>query len=380
MSEGIYHRLGTKPVINGLGVYTDLGGSRLSPTVWAAMEEANRTFARMPELLETSGRIVAGLLGSEAARVTPGASSAIAMAIAACMTGTDARKTEQLPDVTGMPAQVLIQRRHRYKYDRMVRMTGAQLIEVGNVNGTEPQELEAALSEQTAAIFVPAHLDSIEGTVPLEIVATIAHTAEIPAVVDAAYLNFPVELMSSFTRRGADLAIFSAKYFSGPNTGGVICGRRDLIEAVAGVDFTRFEASKYLAFGRPFKLDRQLVVGVVEALREWLTLDHGQRFAEYQAAVRTIAGFLEDVGGLELTPMSFTMAEALEPEPVNCLRVRPLARPELAAQVVGNLAAGDPSILVHEMNGAIVADVECVTVEEAEMIGKRLHEELVVFG
>jgi L-seryl-tRNA(Ser) seleniumtransferase len=141
MSEDVYHRLGTKPIINGLGVYTDLGGSRLSPTVWAAMEEANRSFARMPELLETSGNIVAGLLGSEAARVTPGASSAIAMAIAACMTGTDARKMEQLPDVTGMPSQVLIQRRHRYKYDRMVRMTGAQLIEVGNVNGTEPQEL-----------------------------------------------------------------------------------------------------------------------------------------------------------------------------------------------------------------------------------------------
>jgi seryl-tRNA(Sec) selenium transferase len=198
--------------------------------------------------------------------------------------------------------------------------------------------------------------------------------------VDAAYLNFPVEIMSSFNRRGADLAIFSAKYFSGPNTGGVICGQGDLIEAVAGVDFTRFEASKYLAFGRPFKLDRQLVVGVVESLREWLTMDHGQRFAEYQAAVRTIVGFLEDLEGLELTPMSFTMAETLEPEPVNCLRIRPLAHAELAARVVENLAAGDPSILVHEINATIVADVECVSVEEAEMIGKRLHEELGALG
>jgi seryl-tRNA(Sec) selenium transferase len=331
----------------------------------------------MPELLETSGRIVAGLLASEAARVTPGASSAIAMSIAACMTGTDARRTEQLPDVSGMPSQVLMQRRHRYKYDRMVRMTGAQLIEVGNVNGTEPQELEAAISERTAAMFIPAHLDGIEGTVPLETVAAIAHARDIPAVVDAAYLNFPVDVMSSFIRRGADLVIFSAKYFAGPNTGGVVCGRGDLIEAVAGVDFTRFEASKYLAFGRPFKLDRQLVVGVVEALREWLTMDHGQRFAEYQAAVRTIAQFLEDLEGVELAPMSFTMGETLEPEPVNCIRIRPLHRPEMAAEVAGNLAAGDPSILVHEIDGTIVADVECISMEEAEMIGKRLHEELV---
>jgi L-seryl-tRNA(Ser) seleniumtransferase len=293
------------------------------------------------------------------------------------MTGTDARRTEQLPDVSGMPSQVLMQRRHRYKYDRMVRMTGAQLIEVGNVNGTEPQELEAAISERTAAMFIPAHLDGIEGTVPLETVAAIAHARDIPAVVDAAYLNFPVDVMSSFIRRGADLVIFSAKYFAGPNTGGVVCGRGDLIEAVAGVDFTRFEASKYLAFGRPFKLDRQLVVGVVEALREWLTMDHGQRFAEYQAAVRTIAQFLEDLEGVELAPMSFTMGETLEPEPVNCIRIRPLHRPEMAAEVAGNLAAGDPSILVHEIEGTIVADVECISMEEAEMIGKRLHEELV---
>jgi hypothetical protein len=49
----------------------------------------------------------------------------------------------------------------------------------------------------------------------------------------------------------------------------------------------------------------------------------------------------------------------------------------MAAEVAGNLAAGDPSILVHEIDGTIVADVECISMEEAEMIGKRLHGELV---
>jgi D-glucosaminate-6-phosphate ammonia-lyase len=377
MTGEIYNRLGTRRVVNALGVYTDLGGSRLSPTVWATMEQANQSFARMPELLETSGQVVAELLRSEAARVTPGASSAIAMAIAACMTGNDPRMMEQLPDVTGMPSQVLIQRRHRYKYDRMVRLTGAELVEIGNVNGTEPQEFEAAISERTAAVFFPAHLDSLEGTVALEVVASIAHAHDVPLVVDAAYLNFPVEIMSTFTARGADLVIFSAKYFIGPNAGGIICGRGDLIEAVAGVDFTRFEASKYLSFGRPFKLDRQLVVGVVEALREWLEMNHTKRFADYGRAVEAIARCLDDLPGLELTPMSFTMEETLELAPVNCLRVRPLDRPALAAAVAARLAAGDPSILVHELDGAIVADVECVSYDEAELIGKRLHEELV---
>jgi hypothetical protein len=41
--------------------------------------------------------------------------------------------------------------------------------------------------------------------------------------------------------------------------------------------------------------------------------------------------------------------------------------------------AADPSILVHEIDGAIIVDVECVSSEEVELIGKRLHEELL-FG
>lgn len=379
LGDTVYHEMGTKPVVNALGIYTDLGGSRLSPRVWAAMEEANASFARIPDLLESSGRIVASLLHADAARVTPGASSAIAMAIAACMTGTEARKMEQLPDTTGMPSRVLMQRRQRYKYDRMVRMTGAELVEIGNVNGTEPEELEAAISAETAAVFLPAHLDAVPGTVPLEVVASVAHGRGVPVVVDAAYLNFPVEIMSTFTARGADLAIFSAKYFGGPNTGGIICGRPDLIDAVAGVDFTRFEASKYLAFGRPFKLDRQLVVGVVVALQEWLEMDHATRFASYERSVRTIMSCLDDLPQLELTPMCFTMQETMVPEPINCLSVRPAA-PRVASSVVQRLAAGDPSILVHEIDGSIVVDVECVSEDEAELIGKRLREELPEIG
>ena len=130
-AASIFAHLGVTPVINACGIYTDLGGSRLSPRVWAAMEEMNRSFVRMPELLDRSGERIAALLGAEAARVTPGAAAAIMLGTAACMAGTDGTKSQRLPDTTGMPNEVLIQRRHRYKYDRQVPMTGARLIEVG---------------------------------------------------------------------------------------------------------------------------------------------------------------------------------------------------------------------------------------------------------
>ncbi|MGZ5372269.1 MAG: aminotransferase class V-fold PLP-dependent enzyme [Aeromicrobium sp.] len=372
MGSGIYHDIGVIPAINGLGVYTDLGGSRLSPTVWRAMEESNQSFIRMPDLLDSSGAVIADLLHSEAARVTPGASSAIALGIAACMTGPNARFTEQLPDTTGLKTDVLIQGRHRYKYDRMVRHTGAQLREVGNINGTDPEELEAAIGSSTAAICFPAHLDRTPGTVPLEEVTEIGHRHGIPTLVDAAFLNYPLDVMESFASKGSDLVIFSSKYMGGPNTGGFICGRHDLIGAVALHDFTRFEASKYLSFGRPFKLDRQLVVGVVVALQEWLEMDHEQRFRDYARRVELIKGQLDGSSGIEATPMCFTMQETLAPEPVNCLHIRRESDSSDPAAIAAALAADDPSILVHQMDGAIVVDVECMSEEEAELTGRRL--------
>ena len=135
----LFRHIGVSPVINASGIYTDLGGSRLSPRVWAAAEALNGHFVRMTELLDRSGERIAQLLGVEAARVTPGAAAAIFLGTAACLAGTDGEKSQQLPDTTGMKSRVLIQAGHRYKYDRQVAMTGARLIEVGSTNGTRPR-------------------------------------------------------------------------------------------------------------------------------------------------------------------------------------------------------------------------------------------------
>jgi L-seryl-tRNA(Ser) seleniumtransferase len=373
----VFHRLGCRPVINACGIYTDLGGTVLSPTVWAAMEQANHAQVSMVELLDASGSIVAVLLGTEAARIAPGASACITLATAACMAGADGEKAEQLPNAEGMNSEVAIQRRHRYKYDRMARIAGAKLVEVGDDVRTTPAELDAALGAGTAAMCFPAHLDGLEGTVSLDESISIAHAKGIPVIVDAAYLNYPVELMSGFTRRGADLVIFSAKYFYGPNAGGVVCGRSDLIEAVAALDFTRFESGDYLPLGRPFKQDRQTVVGVVTALQEWLTMDHRERFAGYSRRVATIASQIEDAPGISCTPMHLTMRETLRPEPVNCLHVEfgPYAA-RGAAEVEAALAAGDPAIALHLREGEIIVDVECVSDDDARVIGSRLRQEL----
>lgn len=359
---GVLDELGVKRILNARGAYTDLGGSTLAPGVWAAMTESNRYFADIPELLHRSGEAIAKLVGAEAARVTPGAAAAIALGTAACLTRGDRTKIERLPETGG---RVLIQRPHRYKYDRCVRIAGAQLVEV--------DDLAASLDAEVAAVYFPAHLDGVAGAVPLADVCEVAHARGVPVLVDAAYLVEPPDRMRALTATGADLICFSAKYFGGPNAGGFICGRRDLIDAVGAVDFIRFEAGEHHRWGRPFKLDRQTIVAVYAALRDWVAAGAEARLAEYERKVELIRGRLDGMPGLELEPMCFTMEETLTAEPVNCLRIR--IRPEhgkIAAEIDRALQSGDPSVLAHLVDDALVIVVDSVPDDDDELLAERL--------
>ena len=120
----------------------------------------------MDAFLASTGRIVADLLGAEAALITPGCAAALVLGTAACVTGADPEKMARLPDSTGMPNQVVIQKAQRYKYDRMVRLPGVTLVEAGTEQGTTADELAAAIGPQTAALLYPA-IDNEAAIVPL---------------------------------------------------------------------------------------------------------------------------------------------------------------------------------------------------------------------
>lgn len=360
----VLDELGVKPVINARGVYTDLGGSSLSPTVWAAMEESNRWFVDLPELLERSGDAIASLVGAEAARVTTGAAGGLALGTAACLAGTDRSRIEQLPDTSGIEARVLIQAGHRYKYDRCVRMVGATLVETNR--------LEDGLEAGAAAVCFPAHLDGAAGTLPLSETIELARRHGVPVLVDAAYQIDPPERMRQLATAGADLVCFSAKYYGGPNAAGFVCGTRALVEAVGTNDFTRFESGEHHRYGRPFKLDRQIIVATYVALREWLEGDHDERREAYERRVEVLRDHLAHNPGLELAPMCFTMEETLAEAPVNCLVIR--GRPPESVDAA--LREGTPSILAHVVGDAIVVVVETVADEDVELLAERLAESL----
>ena len=125
----VYRRLGVRPVINAQGNRTVLGGSTPGPEVKAAMDQADGSYVKMQDLLDRTGEFIADLLDVEAAYVTSGCATALALSAAACMTGDDPCKISQLPDTTGLKSEILIQKAHRYSYDRSFTVPGAKLVE-----------------------------------------------------------------------------------------------------------------------------------------------------------------------------------------------------------------------------------------------------------
>jgi D-glucosaminate-6-phosphate ammonia-lyase len=368
-----YERLGVAPVINACGIYTDLGGSCLSESVWLQLALVNRTWASVPDLLDATGARIAQLVGTEAARVTPGASAAIMLGVAACLSGGDPELNERLPGGPPHQRQVVMQRAHRYKYTRVALLAGADIVEAGDDGGTSGAQLEAALAGGGAAILHPAHLDGRNGSIPLAEVASIAHAWGVPIVVDAAYLSFPTQMLTTFTRDGADLVCFSAKYFWGPNAGGFIAGRKELIQAVADLDFTHYEGGPVRTFGRPLKLDRTTIVATLLALEEWLAMDHDERWQSYRRRVDALVDALSDLPGVRSTAKQFTLDERLTDEAPNALVVT-VNGTDAAAELEHELAAGAPRILCSRIDDSLVFAVETIEPDQDGLVARRIRE------
>jgi L-seryl-tRNA(Ser) seleniumtransferase len=127
-TSNIYSHLGVRPVINGVGTVTDLGGSIMPPEVVRAMEEASKYFVPLPELQQKAGARLAEMLDLPAAMVTAGAASAITVATAACVVSGDASKLRQLPEMAGLKNEVIQQRSHRSGYEAQMRLVDIKLM------------------------------------------------------------------------------------------------------------------------------------------------------------------------------------------------------------------------------------------------------------
>jgi len=337
----IYRRLGVRPIIHASGTTTRYGGSILRTEALEAMREASTTLVNMDELNEAAGAAIARMLGAEAAFVTAGASSGLILQAAACIAGSDPAKITRLPDTRGLRNEIIIQRAHRFAYDQAYRVAGGVLVEIGLARRTQPFELEEAITERTAAVaYLVSPFTSPPGILSLEQVLAIAHTRAVPVIVDAASMLPPRENLTKFLRLGADLVSFSGgKGIRGPQSTGILAGRRDLVRAAA------LNASPNQALGRAAKTSKEEIAGLVTALECFMAEDEKAEMKRYHDVCASIAEALADIPGLRVV---------VEQDAVN--RVLPHAVVYFTPDWVGPsghavqvaLAQGEPHIYVQQ--------------------------------
>jgi L-seryl-tRNA(Ser) seleniumtransferase len=129
--EDYYAKLGVTPIINAAGTYTTLTAACMPPEVLAAVQKSALHPVRLHDLQQKAGEYIARRLKCEGAVVTSGASGAITLAAAACLQHANNIKITDMPQaIDGMKNQVIVQRAHRYEYDRAIYLCGARVTEV----------------------------------------------------------------------------------------------------------------------------------------------------------------------------------------------------------------------------------------------------------
>ena len=376
--DNVYTRLvGVRPHLPAHEHLTRLSGNSMPAEVVAAMAEANEFFVDMDELTLASGRRVAELLGAEAALVTCGAFSAMVLGAAACLTGTDAAKIDALPHPTWPRRECLIHRAHRFDYDRAYRAAGMTIVEAES-----REDLASKITDRTAMIAVlnavekqkefgppiPKKMATQHGPeVPRseELIAT-GKKAGVPVLIDMASDLPPFTNLERFAKAGADLIVVSGgKGIGGPQSTGILAGRRDLIDAA------RIHAAPNGNIGRGMKVGKEEMIGVLAALERYLRVDHDAERRELEERAAHVLGVLAKVSGVK--------AEKHVPEIANNV---PHVRIDwegkrTAREVVKQLAEGDPSIAVSARGErGLMVSMWTLRGDEHKIVARRLKEVL----
>ena len=394
----IYEEHNIPTLINAAGEKTWLGGSQMPPEVLAAIKEASESYATIQDVEAGASELISEITGSEAGYVSSGAAAGITLATAACITGMDVEKMNELPDTEGTSAEVVIPKSHRNSYDHAVRAAGAQLIEAGldDVNagsGTrsvESWEVEAKIGPDTVAIHALAKSDNHDF---LRELVEISQSHEVPFILDAAAQLPPKKNLQLFVSMGVDVVVFSGgKAIRGPQGTGIICGTEEIVQSIAlqhldmDVLFDLWEPPRNLiskeelpglprhGIGRGFKLGKEEIVGVMKALQLYVDRDEEKELARLGKIVERVAEEADQVRGLEAWHLG---SEATGRVPVAEIRVDPDETGIDAFSLIHKLRKGKPPIYVRSERaeeGMLVVNPSCLKEEEIEILGKRLQE------
>jgi L-seryl-tRNA(Ser) seleniumtransferase len=330
-----YEELGVTTVINAEGTMTMLGGSLIRPEVEAVMAQASNHFVSIPALEAAAGKRIAQMLNlpqGYSALVTSGAAGAIQSGLAGILTGDNESFIKQLPDLTGMKSEVIIQKSHRNPFDHQLRGTGVKLIEIETRD-----QLRRAVNDRTAMMHF-SNFANAAGQIKVDEWVKLAKEYKLPCMNDAAADTPPVSHLWDYANMGYDLITFSGgKALRGPQCAGMLIGREDLVH------FALLNNSPHEdTLGRGQKVGKEEIVGMIKALELYLAEDHDALAKEWQQRLENVSKQITKVPGVS--------TEFFTPDIANHvphMRIAWDAKIALTPQQVSQvLRSGSPSIAI----------------------------------
>ena len=283
----VYQSIGVRPLINARGTFTIISGSTMLPEVRAAMDAAAQKYVHLDELTEAVGARLAALTGAEWGMVSNGCSAGLTLASAACVAGGNPDLHIRLPNLSGFPKdEAIIPTHSRNVYDAAVRSVGLRVVEVSTL-----AEFEAALGPRAAIIYILAGPNADNSPLNVKAIAPIAKAKGVPILVDAAaeILTIP----NVHLQNGATLVAYSGgKCLRGPQTGGLLLGRKDLVRAAW------VHSAPHHGVTRSLKVGKEDAIGMLMAVEMWVKRDHDAEWKRWTGWLDHIAQRVSTVAGV----------------------------------------------------------------------------------
>jgi L-seryl-tRNA(Ser) seleniumtransferase len=361
----ILKELGIRTFVNAAGTYTAMTASLMHDEVVETIKQGAKKFAMLDEVQDKVGEKIAELCHAEAATVTAGCWSALVLGTAGVLTGMDMKKVAQLPDVTGMKSEVIVQKGHNIGYVHALTNTGAIIVEIETV-----QELEKAINEKTAMMWF-LNTYAPMGKIQHEEWVAIAKKHKIPTMIDMAADVPPVSNLWKYNDLGFDLVCVSGgKAMCGPQSAGILMGKKELIAAA------RLSAPPRGGnIGRGMKVNKEEILGMYVALEKYINQDHDAEWKMWESKIETIVTSVNSIEGVitevsvppiaNHTPLLFIKWDESKVKTNN-------------KDLMLKLRNGSPSIEVMANGTGINITVFMLQEGEEKIVAKRVREELLL--
>ena len=166
-------------------------------------------------------------------------------------------------------------------------------------------EFEASLGPRTAMIYILAGPNADSSPLNVKAIAPIAKAKGVPIVVDAAaeILTIP----NVHLQNGATLVAYSGgKCIRGPQTAGLILGRKDLVKAAW------VHSAPHHGFTRSLKVGKEDAIGMLMAVEMWVKRDHEAEWKRWTGWLEHISQRVSTLPGV--TAIDRSAERVVEPD------------------------------------------------------------------